>query len=296
MEVGAIFRWAARRAEGVDPPSTPRLAPVRPTSLVDGFGLPPPRRTDSGMARVDYERSAGAYRTARTLPPPILEEWRRAIENVALPPGGLVLDIGAGTGQFVAPLTDWLGARVFAVEPQSAMRAEAREPGVGTPYVAAEAEDLPLARAAVDIAWLSTVMHQFAGLVAAIAELRRVVRPGGAVLIRGLFSDMTATGILASFPGIDRSVATFPDTATIAQQFAAAGFGDHEILDVPERWAFELDAWVTRARSIRSTDSIFRPLTDAEFEDGLASIVERYGDQPGPIVSETVLRLLVVRA
>lgn len=101
--------------------------------------------------------------------------------------------------------------------------------------------------------------------------------------------------MLAAFPGIDRSVATFPTTHEIVELFAAHGFPDHTVVDVSEVWEIPLDAWVTRARSIRSTDSIFRPLTDDEFEAGLTALVERHRGHDGPVVSATTLRLLVLR-
>jgi len=247
------------------------------------------------VARVDYEQRAAAYRRARTLPPRILAEWQAAVAQAHLPSARLVLDVGAGTGQFVEPLASWLDGHVVAVEPSGAMRAEARAAGVPASYLAATAEALPLADACVDVAWLSTVIHQFDDRAGAAAELRRVVRPGGAVLVRGLFSDMPPTGVLAGFPGIDRSVATFPTTAEIVALFSSQGFLQHEVIDVRERWELDLDAWVTRARSIRSTDSIFRPLTDGEFEAGVAAVVEGHRDEPGRLVSNTTLRLLVLR-
>jgi SAM-dependent methyltransferase len=217
------------------------------------------------------------------------------VAAAGVPHHGTVLDLGAGTGQFLGPLAQWLHANVVAVEPSSAMRSEARAAGMAAPYVAANAEALPLVDGSIDVAWLSTVIHQFTDRATAVAELRRVVRPGGVVLVRGLFSDMEATGLLASFPGIERSVATFPRTADVVGLFRVHGFGDHTVIDVPERWEFEIDAWVARARSVRSTDSIFRPLTDDEFEAGLVGLLHRYRDHRGPIVSETALRLLVLR-
>jgi SAM-dependent methyltransferase len=161
-------------------------------------------------------------------------------------------------------------------------------------YVAARAEALPLATSSADLAWLSTVIHQFDDLDAAAAELRRVLRRPGCVLVRGLFSDMAPSGLLAALPGIERAVGTFPSTAATLERFAAAGFVHHQVIDVPERWEFAFDEWVERVRSLRHTDSILRPLTDDEIDEGIAVLTERYGNAAGPVVSTTVLRLLAV--
>jgi ubiquinone/menaquinone biosynthesis C-methylase UbiE len=56
-----------------------------------------------------------------------------------------VLDLGAGTGRFAAPLADAFDARVIAVEPSAKMRAEAERAG-GHPRVAygdGRATDIP---------------------------------------------------------------------------------------------------------------------------------------------------------
>ena len=66
------------------------------------------------------------------------------------------------------------------------LRDEARAAGVipGRTYVGAWAEALPFRAGSADLAWLSTVIHQCDDRSAALAELRRVVRPDGRVLVR----------------------------------------------------------------------------------------------------------------
>jgi ubiquinone/menaquinone biosynthesis C-methylase UbiE len=245
--------------------------------------------------RVDYECSAGAYRRARTLSPEILARWTDAVTPFADGHTQRVLDLGAGTGQFVGPLATWFDAAVVAVEPSDAMRAEFHQgvPAERVAVVAGAAEHLPLATDSVDAAWLSTVIHQFDDRAAAIRQLRRVVRAGGRVLVRGFFADQSITGLLGWFPGIDRVAATFPHTDAVADDFVAAGFATFAIIDVVEPWRFELTSWVERARSIRHTDSAFRPLTDDEFEAGIAAVTEAHGSDPGSMVSDAALRLLV---
>jgi SAM-dependent methyltransferase len=260
------------------------------------------------MARVDYTERAGAYRRARTLPPEVLGAWADAVGPVASAASaerreaagrrGVVLDLGAGPGGYLDPLVEWFAAPVVAIELSAAMRAEAVAAGTAPRhlYVGGRAEQIPLAADTVDAAWLSTVIHQFDDLDAAAAELRRVVRPTGLVLIRGFFADLSFAGLFELFPGIDRSAATFPRTDDVVGRFERAGFGLHRVVDVAERWTFDLGPWTERVRSIRHTDSALRPLTDAEIEAGIAAAHERYADVAGPIVSETALRLVVLGA
>lgn len=248
------------------------------------------------VARVDYDETAAAYRRARNLPVEAVAAWTTAVRALALPPARLVADVGAGPGGFLAPLAAWFGAPVVAVEPSPAMRTEASESDLAStfPYVAAAAERLPIRDGTVDVAWLSTVIHQFDDLDAAVAELRRVVAPAGHVLVRGFFADQPMTGVLARFPGIDRAAARFPATHDVVTRLERAGFASSTVVDVTERWRFELEAWTDRVRSIRHTDSALRPLTDDEFEAGVAAVQAQHGPSAEPLVSDMVLRLVVL--
>src|SRR5215218_6215446 len=141
------------------------------------------------MARVDYDRMAPEYVRGRVLPGEGMEAWRQAVEPwvpVGEGGGSPVLDLGAGTGQFAAAIAGWFGVEVVAVEPSEGMRAQAARahPHPAVRWVAGRAERLPLREGVVAWAWVSTVVHHLDDLDAAAAELGRVLRPGGVVLVR----------------------------------------------------------------------------------------------------------------
>lgn len=95
---------------------------------------------------------------------------------------GRVVEIGAGTGLTFAhyPLAV---SEVLAVEPDPRRRAAAtraaRSARVPIVVVAAAAEGLPLADATADAAVASLALCSVSDLTGALAELRRVLRPGG---------------------------------------------------------------------------------------------------------------------
>ena len=247
--------------------------------------------------RVDYGGAAKAYREARTLPADVLARWRDAVTSLDVDAPRL-LDVGAGTGAFLAPVSAWLGAATaVAVEPSAAMRGEAAAAGVAArfPYVAAVAESLPFAVSSFDAAWISAAVHQFDDLDAAARELRRVVHAGGNVLVRGFFADVTVSGVFASFPGIDRAAGAFPATADVAGAFAAAGFAVARVVDVVEPWRFELGSWEHRIESVRSTDSLLRRLTGDEFDLGRRAVIAT-ASADGMVRSDVTLRLVVFEA
>jgi SAM-dependent methyltransferase len=246
------------------------------------------------VTRIDYSGAAAAYRAARTLPPAVMARWDATMAGAGLPPARRVLDLGAGPGGFLDALARWSGAPVVAIEPQSAMRAEAAAAGVVArhPYAAGWGEALPLRDAGVGWAWLSTVVHQLDDRDRAAAELARVLRPGGVVLLRGFLSDVPITGLYRLFPGHERAAASFPSTGDVVATFGRAGFALAGTHDVVEPWPVEPASWEQRVRSIRHKDSGLRHYTDDEFEAGVARITARLAD--GPVPNDVTLRLVVL--
>lgn len=98
--------------------------------------------------------------------------------------GPRLLDVGAGTGKLSGPLVA-LGRDVVAVEPLATMRTVLARTIGADRVLAGTAEALPLEDGSVDGAVCADAWHWFDGERAA-AELRRVVRPGGRVVISEL--------------------------------------------------------------------------------------------------------------
>jgi ubiquinone/menaquinone biosynthesis C-methylase UbiE len=87
-----------------------------------------------------------------------------------------VADLGAGTGISSRAIAE-RGPRVFAVEPNAAMRENA-EPHERVTWIAGTAEATTLADAAVDVVTAFQAWH-WVDHPAAVAEARRILRPGG---------------------------------------------------------------------------------------------------------------------
>lgn len=128
---------------------------------------------DSAVA--GYTASAQTYVRGRPDYPVEAGTWLRDV--VSLAPGKTVLDLGAGTGKFV-PLLRESGARVLALEPVAAMRAELLRRYGDVEALAGTADNIPLPDAAVDAVVCAQAFHWFA-TCEALAEIRRVLVPGG---------------------------------------------------------------------------------------------------------------------
>lgn len=112
---------------------------------------------------------------------------------------GDVVEIGAGTGRMFARYG--ADARVTALEPDRGFRtravtaaAIARAP---ITLVDGRAEAIPLPDASVDAAVVCLVLCSVGSVAAALAELRRVVKPGGEVrLLEHVCSDRVVAGFV----------------------------------------------------------------------------------------------------
>jgi SAM-dependent methyltransferase len=135
-----------------------------------------------GGVRAVFSNKAADYAASRPDYPDALFAALRA--HHALPPGALVVDVGAGTGLLSRGLLQQ-GWNVVGVEPNPAMRAAAEHffSGHGA-YRSAEgsAEALPLADASADLVAAAQAFHWF-DVDAARTECLRVLKPQGAVAL-----------------------------------------------------------------------------------------------------------------
>lgn len=108
---------------------------------------------------------------------------RAAVEKVAeelgIGPGTRVLDLAAGTGKFTRELVGF-GAEIVAVEPIAEMRAKLLEAVPGVKAIDGTAEDIPFPNHSLDGVTVAQAFHWFDG-IRAVSEIRRVLRPTGAV-------------------------------------------------------------------------------------------------------------------
>lgn len=225
------------------------------------------------MARIDYEVVAPDYVAGRGLEADGLAGWRAAVgpylADLALP----IADIGSGAGQFAPLLAEWSGAAVVGIEPSDGMRSEAEgknsHPRVR--YLAGDAEHLPLESESCGAAWISTVIHHIPDLAAAAREIRRVVAPGGPVLIRSGFPGRwSGVSLFRFFPEAGAVIETFPSIELVVRVFGAAGFRLERMEPVPQISVPDLAAM--RPRAALRADTTLRGIPDAAFAAGLARL------------------------
>jgi ubiquinone/menaquinone biosynthesis C-methylase UbiE len=122
---------------------------------------------------------------------------RERLREVLSPSSGeRVLEVGPGTGYYSLPVARWLepGGRLDMLDIQQEMLDHAlrRATSEGIANIAgerADAREMPYADDSFDAAYLVTVLGEIPDQDAALRELRRVVKPGGRIVVGELFGD-----------------------------------------------------------------------------------------------------------
>lgn len=136
----------------------------------------------------------------RAVPPGATPERfaaRRAFLLAHVRSGDRVLDLGAGDGAFAAELCA-VGCDVIAVDvsEEALRRARARVPGLDARRVD-EGAPLPLDEDAVDVVWAGEVLEHVADVVGLLADVRRVLRWGGTLLVTTPYHGRVSVAALA---------------------------------------------------------------------------------------------------
>jgi 2-polyprenyl-3-methyl-5-hydroxy-6-metoxy-1,4-benzoquinol methylase len=153
---------------------------------------------------------------------------RRAFLLDRVAPGARVLDLGCGDGVFAAALAA-AGCTVTMadVAEEALRRARARAPGAEAVKVA-EGAPLPFAEDAFDVVWAGEVLEHVADVVGLLAEVRRVLRWGGRLLVTTPWHGRVVVATDAHFdPRADHL--RFFSARTLRAVLADAGFAEIEI-------------------------------------------------------------------
>jgi ubiquinone/menaquinone biosynthesis C-methylase UbiE len=121
----------------------------------------------------DYSQQARTYDETRAASPSVLGPLREALEGA---PGRRLVDVGGGTGNYSLALREE-GWEPLVIDRQPEMLAQAAAKGLET--LAGDAQQLPLPDAGADAVMLVSMLHHVEDPPKALAEARRVLRPGG---------------------------------------------------------------------------------------------------------------------
>ncbi|MBU6439297.1 MAG: bifunctional demethylmenaquinone methyltransferase/2-methoxy-6-polyprenyl-1,4-benzoquinol methylase UbiE [Betaproteobacteria bacterium] len=177
--------------------------------------------------------------------------WKAfTVQLAGLRPGQRVLDVASGTGDLALAFARRVqpGGMVVATDINGAMLAEGRrrllDAGVCVPAVQCDAERLPFADASFDRVSVAFGLRNMTHKEAALAEFRRVLRPGGKLMVlefsrpweavRPLYDwysfqvlprlGKLVAGDAGSYRYLAESIRKHPDQATLKAMMEQAGF------------------------------------------------------------------------
>ena len=171
--------------------------------------------------------------------------WRAAVLDAAHPSAGdKVLDLAAGTGTSSEPFAE-VGCFVAPTDFSLGMLRVGKRRRPDLPFVAGDALRLPFADDSFDVVTISFGLRNVSDPAAACAELHRVTRPGGRLVIcefstptwppfRWVYDNYLVAAVpplarlLSSNPAayeyLAESILAWPDQAGLADVIGAAGW------------------------------------------------------------------------
>jgi len=202
------------------------------------------------QVRAMFDRIAGFYDLMNSVMTAGLHHrWReRAADLARLDPGDRALDVATGTGDLALELARRVGpsGEVIGADFSEGMLDIARGKSVDVRWEWADAQALPYPDDAFAAATVGFGARNFGDLDRGLAEMARVVRPGGRVVVleitvpqkpplssffRVWFDRVIPllgrlTGDPEAYDYLPSSVRRFPDPDALAGRLAAAGLGD----------------------------------------------------------------------
>ncbi|GLI02188.1 methyltransferase domain-containing protein [Phytohabitans aurantiacus] len=157
---------------------------------------------DTHTAYTDTERLVRLLDAAETMPDAVALR-ARGYQLLRPDPGTTMVDVGCGTGRAAAELAR-RGARSIGVDLDPAMLAVARSRYPGLDIRAADAADLPLDDGQAHGYRADKVYHVLPDPAAALTEARRVLAPGGRIVLVG--QDWDTMVIDSDLPDLTRRI------------------------------------------------------------------------------------------
>jgi len=235
-----------------------RVAPTEKAALVRGV----------------FESVAGRYDLMNDLMSGGIHRlWKREmVAWLKARPGSTILDVAGGTGDIAMRILDRLkgDGRVVVVDATAAMLAVGRDRMIdrgllaGIDWVAGDAERLPIADASVDAYTIAFGLRNVTLIDRALAEARRVLKPGGRFLclefsrvmvpVLDQLYNLYSFGVLPTmgrvvagdarpYRYLAESIRTFPAQEELAERIRAAGLEQVKVRNLTGGIAALHSAW-----------------------------------------------------
>ena len=183
-----------------------------------------------------------------------------------------VLEVGCGTGHWLAELRGG-DRRVVGIDPSWGMLQHAERHAEHASLIRGVADALPIRSRATDRVFCINAFHHFPDKTAFVAETRRVLRDGGALMIVGLdpHTGIDQWWVYDYFPStLPIDLVRYASTPAIRQMLADAGFSSIET-NVAQHFpaAIPFDKALERGYLDRRSTSQLMAIPDDEYRVGM---------------------------
>jgi trans-aconitate methyltransferase len=178
------------------------------------------------------------------------------LEWLAARPGERILDLGCGDGHLTARIAA-TGATVVGVDSSPEMAAAARS--IGVPADEGDAESLPYPNSAFDAVFSNAALHWVRDHDAMMAEVRRVLKPGGRFVaemgghgnIAAIRVALTAVLDRHGFGQLEKDENYYPTPDAYTRRLARHGFEVRQMVLIPRPTPLPesgMQGWLTTFR------------------------------------------------
>jgi len=225
------------------------------------------------------------------------------LEWLGAQPGERILDLGCGDGQLTARIAA-SGVDIRGVDASDAMVAAARARGIAADE--ASAEQLPFGNATFDAVFSNAALHWVRGQDAMMAEVHRVLKPGGRFVAEmGGHGNVAAIHVALmavlerhGFGDFEKGVNYYPSPESYTRRLERHGFTVERMALIPRPTPLEKSGMAGWLHTFRRgvLDQLPDELRDMVVDECCALLAPALLDEDGNWVADYVRLRFVARA
>jgi SAM-dependent methyltransferase len=233
---------------------------------------------------IDYDSIAYEYARHRHVHPGVLRDLR---STSGIDSASRVLEVGCGTGNYIAALEKSAGCEGWGIDPAPEMLAQAMARSPNISFERGHSEQLPFLTDFFDLVFSVDVIHHVTDRHAYFAEAHRVVRRGGKVctVTDSEWIIRHRPPLAIYFPEtIEVDLERYPRIPDLRDEMAEAGFKEigENLVEFPYKLT---DTEAYRDKAFSSLHLI----ADQAFQAGIERLTRDLESGPIPCVSRYVL-------